>query len=141
MAHDVADVRWHSLQGLTGYFIDAMARMDFHGEYAKAHPVADTGAEFTLQHLTPRLASYINATTWHVPVRDLVNIYAKLYTDSSKSSSTPPRVPMESHLMYCMTTAFAASRIDYQLGQHLFGYYGRKSPFLVEDLVDYYKGG
>lgn len=139
MAHDVADVRWHSLQGLTGYFIDAMARMDFHGEYSKAHTVADTGAEFTLQHLTPRLASYINATTWHVPVRDLVNIYAKLYTDFMPSST--PRVPLESHLMYCMTTAFAASRIDYQFGQHLFGYYGHKSPFLVEDLVDYYKGG
>ncbi|CDS05661.1 hypothetical protein LRAMOSA08189 [Lichtheimia ramosa] len=139
MAHDVADVRWHSLQGLTGYFIDAMARMDFHGEYSKAHTVADTGAEFTLQHLTPRLASYINATTWHVPVRDLVNIYAKLYTDYMPSST--PRVPLESHLMYCMTTAFAASRIDYQFGQHLFGYYGHKSPFLVEDLVDYYKGG
>ncbi|KAI8139150.1 hypothetical protein BJV82DRAFT_628349 [Fennellomyces sp. T-0311] len=132
MSHDVADVRWHSLQGLKGYFMEAMAQMDFHGEFSQAHTAADTGAEFTLQHST-RL-NYINAT-WHVPVRDIVNIYARLYQNQSI------RVPSQDHLIYCMTTAFAASRIDIEFGRFMFGYYGAKSPFLVKELVDYYKGG
>ncbi|KAI9490285.1 hypothetical protein BDB00DRAFT_560866 [Zychaea mexicana] len=135
MSHDVADVRWHSLQGLKDYFIEAMAHMDFGGDYSKAHTAADTGAEFTLQHST-RL-NYINAT-WHVPVRDIVNIYARLYKNDANGSR---RIPHQDHLIYCMTTAFAASRIDLEFGRFLFGYYGSKSPFLIEELVDHYKGG
>ncbi|KAI9317430.1 hypothetical protein BX666DRAFT_2026717 [Dichotomocladium elegans] len=141
MSHDVADVRWHSLRGLENYFIDAMAQMNFHGSFSKAHRAADTGAEFTLQHAN-RLA-YINAT-WIVPVKDLVNIYKRLYKDKENASSTSgiaTRVPTEEHLIYCMATAFAASRMDLRFGRYMFGYYGSRSPFLVEEMVDYYKGG
>ncbi|KAI7847140.1 hypothetical protein BDC45DRAFT_26091 [Circinella umbellata] len=134
MSHDVADVRWHSLQGLKNYFIEAMAQMDFDGDYAKAHMAADTGAEFTLQHSST--LDYINAT-WHVPVQDIVHIYTRLYQQHDNQQ----KIPSSDHLIYCMTSAFAASRIDLELGRFLFSYYGSKSPFLIKELVDYYKGG
>ncbi|KAG2212417.1 hypothetical protein INT45_001557 [Circinella minor] len=95
---------------------------------------ADTGAEFTLQHSST--LDYINAT-WHVPVQDIVNIYTRLY----QHHENPQKIPSSDHLIYCMTSAFAASRIDLELGRFLFSYYGSKSPFLIEELVDYYKGG
>ncbi|KAI9247466.1 hypothetical protein BDA99DRAFT_525975 [Phascolomyces articulosus] len=135
MSHDVADVRWHSLQGLKSYFIEAMAEMDFHGDYEKAHMAADTGAEFTLQHSST--LNYINAT-WQVPVDDIVRIYERLYKNGQRQQT---KVPSSDHLIYCITSAFAASKMDLEFGRFLFGYYGSKSPFLIEELVDYYKGG
>ncbi|KAI8388764.1 uncharacterized protein BYT42DRAFT_561146 [Radiomyces spectabilis] len=132
MSHDMADVKWHSLGGLSNYFIEAMAHMDFHDNTASAHTAADTGAEFALRHST-KLA-YLNET-WKIPIRDLVQIYTRLYKDS------PSMIPSEGHLRYCMSIAFAAFKMDLKLGQHLFGYYGSKSPFLIEELNDYHKGG
>ena len=137
MSHDVADVRWHSLQGLQSYFIEAMAQMDFDGDYAKAHMAADTGAEFTLQHSST--LDYINAS-WHVPVQDIINIYTRLY-QHRRHHDGEQKIPTSDHLIYCMSSAFAASRIDLEFGRFLFSYYGSKSPFLIEELVDYYKGG
>ncbi|KAG0750346.1 hypothetical protein G6F57_000758 [Rhizopus arrhizus] len=132
MSHGMADVKWHSLGGLSDYFIIAMANSDFHGDMQEAHIAADTGAEFTLRHSNP--LSYLNKT-WKIPVDDIVEIYKRLYTNSS----TP--VPLKQHVQYCMAAAFAASKVDVEFGQWMFGYYGAKSPFLVEELYDYYKGG
>lgn len=134
MSHDVADVRWHSLQGLTGYFIQAMAHMNFDGSYNEAHTAADAGGEFTLRHFSH--LSYQNVM-WKIPLRDIIAIYARLY----KNNNQPTSIPHEEHLRYCVTTAFAASKIDRKFGKLMFGYYGHQSPFLVEEIVDFYKGG
>lgn len=134
MSHDVADVRWHSLQGLTGYFIQTMAHLNFRGSYNEAHTAADAGGEFTLQHFSHLL--YQNAT-WKIPLRDVIAIYTRLYKDNNQS--TP--IPDEEHLKFCVTTAFAASKMNHRFGKFLFGYYGRQSPFLVEQVVDFHKGG
>ncbi|KAI9486366.1 MAG: hypothetical protein EXX96DRAFT_548773 [Benjaminiella poitrasii] len=135
MSHGMADVKWHSLRGLSDYFIVAMAKSDFHNNGEEAHLAADAGGEFTLRHSNQ--LSYLNET-WQVPIKDIIEIYRRLYTNTRKSSS---RVPLESHLQYCMTTAFAASKIDVEFGRLMFGYYGSKSPFLIEELYDYYRGG
>lgn len=132
MSHGMADVKWHSLAGLTDYFIVAMANSDFHGDTKESHLAADTGAEFTLRHSSQ--LSYLNET-WHVPIKDIVEIYKRLY------SSGEQKVPLASHIQYCMAAAFAASKIDVEFGKLMFGYYGSKSPFLTEELYDYYKGG
>ncbi|RCI02894.1 Glycosylphosphatidylinositol specific phospholipase D1 [Rhizopus stolonifer] len=132
MSHGLADVKWHSLSGLSDYFIVAMANSDFHGNQKEAHTAADTGAEFTLRHSSP--LSYLNKT-WKIPIKDLVAIYKRLYAQSST------RVPLKEHIQYCMATAFAASKVDVEFGQWMFGYFGAKSPFLVEELYDYYRGG
>lgn len=128
----MADVKWHSLAGLSDYFIVAMANSDFHGDTKDSHLAADAGAEFTLRHSSH--LSYLNET-WHVPIKDIVEIYKRLY------SSGEQKVPLASHIQYCMTAAFAASKIDVEFGKLMFGYYGSKSPFLTEELYDYYKGG
>ena len=58
--------------------------------------------------------------------------------------------PSPSHNSFCFQRSHrllqpwlheAASRIDIEFGRFMFGYYGAKSPFLVEELIDYYKGG
>ncbi|KAG0169427.1 Glycosylphosphatidylinositol specific phospholipase D1 [Apophysomyces sp. BC1015] len=132
MSHDMADVKWHSLAGLRDYFIHAMAHMNFDGNIAKAHTAADTGAEFTLRHFSE--LAYLNET-WQVPVRDMINIYRRLY------DGTLIPIPSENDLKQCMTAGFLASKIDVKLGHIMFGYYGSKSPFLIEQLNDYHKGG
>ncbi|CAO3613680.1 unnamed protein product [Mucor hiemalis] len=133
MSHGMADVKWHSLAGLSDYFVVALANMNFHGNTQEAHMAADTGAEFTLRHSNK--LSYLNET-WQVPIKDMIEVYKRLYaTDEDK------RVPLNEHLQYCMTAAFAASKVDVAFGQLMFGYYGSKSPFLTEELYDYYKGG
>ncbi|KAG1113988.1 hypothetical protein G6F42_014312 [Rhizopus arrhizus] len=132
MSHGMADVKWHSLSGLQDYFIVAMAKSDFHGNVEESHIAADAGAEFTLRHSNK--LSYLNET-WKVPVNDIIEVYKRLYEPSGK------RVPLASHIQYCMAAAFAASKIDVEFGQLMFGYYGSKSPFLIEELYDYYRGG
>jgi hypothetical protein len=137
MSHGMADVKWHSLSGLQDYFIVAMANSDFHGNHKEAHLAADAGAEFTLRHSNK--LSYLNET-WQVPVKDIIEIYTRLYANDAYVTLNR-KVPLESHIQYCMTAAFAASKIDVEFGQLMFGYYGSKSPFLIEQLYDYYKGG
>ncbi|KAL0139993.1 hypothetical protein V8B55DRAFT_1503213 [Mucor lusitanicus] len=132
MSHGMADVKWHSLSGLQDYFIVAMAKSDFHGNAEESHIAADAGAEFTLRHSSK--LSYLNET-WKVPVNDIIEIYKRLYASSGQ------RVPLASHIQYCMAAAFAATKIDVEFGQLMFGYYGAKSPFLIEELYDYYRGG
>lgn len=133
MSHGMADVKWHSLSGLSDYFIVAMANSDFHGNTKDAHLAADAGAEFTLRHSNS--LSYLNET-WQVPVKDIIEIYKRLYSNGSDKN-----VPVASHLKYCMATAFAASKIDVEFGKLMFGYYGSKSPFLTEEMYSYYRGG
>lgn len=137
MSHGMADVKWHSLGGLQDYFIVAMANSDFHGNQQEAHLAADAGAEFTLRHSNS--LSYLNET-WQVPVKDIIEIYTRLYAIDAYVTLNR-EVPLESHIQYCMTAAFAASKIDVEFGQLMFGYYGSKSPFLIEQFYDYYKGG
>ncbi|ORZ02972.1 hypothetical protein BCR43DRAFT_559784 [Syncephalastrum racemosum] len=140
LSHGVADVRWHNMHGLTSYVIEAMAQLDFANDYPAAHEAADTGAEAVLQHFSQ--LDYQRNITWKVPVRDLVHIYERLYSNPEyKTVGMKHRVPRENHLSYCMTVGFMGSRMDLQFGRYMFGHYGPKSPFLVQELNDYYKGG
>ncbi|KAI8093053.1 uncharacterized protein BX664DRAFT_313143 [Halteromyces radiatus] len=132
MSHDVADVKWHSLNGLENYFIQAMSQLDFDGDYQKAHTVADTGAEFTLQHAAR--VGYLNET-WQVPLQDLVNIYELYYSNDNiyqqqqqQHLTNPfrPMIPLKDHLRYCMVAAFAGVKLDLKFGQWMFDYYGAK---------------
>lgn len=140
LSHGVADVRWHNMHGLTSYVIEAMAQLDFPNDYPAAHDTADTGAEAVLQRFSQ--LDYQRNITWKVPVRDLVHIYERLYSNSKYTAADKKhRVPRENHLSYCMTVGFMGSRLDLQFGRYMFGHYGPKSPFLVQELNDYYKGG
>lgn len=109
-----------------------MSAQNFHGNTAKAHVAADAGAEFTLRHSAE--LKYFNAT-WTVPVRDLANIYSQMY----KHTNLP--TPSEEDLRYCMQVGYTAFKADLKLGKYLFPYYGQQSPFLIENLDHYYRGG
>ncbi|KAI9286546.1 hypothetical protein BC943DRAFT_320918 [Umbelopsis sp. AD052] len=132
ISHDIADVFWHGLGGFQDGFIHAMSAQNFHGNTPKAHVAADAGAEFTLRHSAE--LKYFNAT-WTVPVRDLTNIYNQMY----KHTNIP--TPSEEDLRYCMQVGYTAFKADLKLGKYLFPYYGQQSPFLIENLDHYYRGG
>ncbi|CAO3622483.1 unnamed protein product [Cunninghamella blakesleeana] len=134
MSHDIADVKWHSLNNLENYFIQAMAQLDFDGDFQTAHTVADTGAEFVLRHSTN--LDYLNQK-WQIPLNDIVEIYTRYY----HSIDNPRPIPDKNHIRYCMTGAFASVKLDLSVGKHMYGTFGSKSPFLVDQLNNYHKGG
>ncbi|KAI9308169.1 hypothetical protein BJ944DRAFT_260770 [Cunninghamella echinulata] len=136
MSHDIADVKWHSLNHLEDYFIQAMSQLDFDGDFQMAHTVADTGAEFVLRHSTN--IDYLNQT-WQIPINDIIQIYTRYYDSIDK----PQPIPSKDHIRYCMTGAFAGFKLelDPSIGNYMHSYFGSKSPFLVDQLNDYHKGG
>ncbi|KAI8063573.1 hypothetical protein BC940DRAFT_307056 [Gongronella butleri] len=133
LSHDVADVKWHSLNGLKDYFIQAMAHMDFDGDEQAAHQVADTGGEAVLRHSAH--LDYL-ADQWELPLDDILRIYERLYNAHPGTA-----VPNAEHVRYCMMRAFAGIKLDVGLAKYLFNFYGAKSPFLVTQLDDYHSGG
>lgn len=128
----MADVFWHGLGGFQESFIHAMAAQNFRGNIQKAHMAADTGADFTLRHASE--LKYFNVT-WAVPVRDLANIYRQMY------NHTDIPTPSEEDLRYCMRVGYTAFKAELQLGKYFFPYYGQQSPFLIENLNVYHRGG
>ena len=57
IAHDVADVVWHSLDIDQG-FIDTMGELNFHGSYGNAHTVADPGGDVVNLYELPYPTAY-----------------------------------------------------------------------------------
>ncbi|CAG8451243.1 6545_t:CDS:10 [Paraglomus occultum] len=125
-SHDVADVSWHSLRMRNG-FIRVMADINFGGDYAKAHTVADNGGEFTLSHMSK--LDYL-LDIWEAPLSDIKEIYAKMGLQAR---------PEE--MSYCIQKAFTAQQANKRLGKHFFAVYGQQSPFLIEQFTSYYRGG
>ena len=82
----VADINWHSLQGLHDGYLDVLskfhlrydapfipaAKISFHGSYGAAHDYADV-ADDMIGVFEWNVTSY--ATEWYVLVVDLVEIY------------------------------------------------------------------
>jgi glycosylphosphatidylinositol phospholipase D len=125
-------VFWHGLGGFQESFINAMAMQNFHGDTAEAHTAADAGAEFTLRHSAE--LQYFNST-WTVPARDLANIYRRMHTKLDDTA------PSEADIGYCMRVGYVAFKADLKMGKYLFPHYGQQSPFLIENLNHYHRGG
>ena len=80
----VADINWHSLQGLHDGFLEALGdifhvylsfsagKISFHGSFGTAHDYGDV-ADDMIGVFEWNVTSY--ATEWYVPVVDLVEIY------------------------------------------------------------------
>jgi hypothetical protein len=128
----MADIFWHGLGGFQESFIYAMGAQNYKGNIAKAHSAADTGGEFTLRHSAG--LEYFNVT-WAVPVRDLAIIYRQM------NNKTKIPTPSEEDLGYCMKVGYTAFKADLKLGKYLFPYYGQQSPFLIENINHYHRGG
>ncbi|RIA90534.1 hypothetical protein C1645_151855 [Glomus cerebriforme] len=126
VSHGVADVTWHSI-GIDSGFIRTMADLNFMNSYEEAHEVADTGGEFTLSHMTN--LDYLG-DKWSFPINDLVEIYRRTN-----------RIVDGNQLAGCAKRAFAAAQANKRFGKLFFAYYGEKSPFLIEQIELYHKGG
>lgn len=127
-SHMVADVSWHSL-GIQQGFLRTMGAIDFHGSYSEAHSAGDFGgdvlsqSEFNFNYLARR---------WYVPVKDLLEIYKKLYG----------REVITKHVIVeCSYLQFLEMHGEMLAISKLYPTYSRKSPFLVEQFQEYFLGG
>ncbi|RIB06471.1 hypothetical protein C2G38_2253190 [Gigaspora rosea] len=127
VSHGVADVSFHSLGGIHDGFIATMAEINFKRDINAAHSAADTGGEFTLSHMVD--LDYLE-DEWQVPVDDIIEIYKRINKTASKR-----------HINYCIKQAFTAMQANKKFGKLFFSTYGEKSPFLIEKLEEYYRGG
>ncbi|KAF9951379.1 Glycosylphosphatidylinositol specific phospholipase D1 [Mortierella alpina] len=127
VSHSLGDLSWHGLRGLDAGFIRALAESSFGSDYAKAHTLADVGAEFVLSHMSPM--NHL-LSSWKVPVRDITEIYKRM------GYNVPGMV-----LTHCMRNGFAGAQANARLGSQLFPVYASKSPFLVEQVEPYPMGG
>ncbi|RHZ83591.1 hypothetical protein Glove_91g49 [Diversispora epigaea] len=126
VSHGTADVSWHGI-GIHSGFIRAMSEMNFNRNWETAHSAADLGGEFTISHMAN--LDYLE-DKWKVPVDDLIEIYKR--TNQSV---------LRKHIDYCVKQAYAAIQANKRFGKMFFSYYGEKSPFLIERLEDYHRGG
>ncbi|XP_060045275.1 phosphatidylinositol-glycan-specific phospholipase D isoform X2 [Erinaceus europaeus] len=127
-SHMAADISWHSL-GIEQGFLRTMGAIDFHGSYSDAHSAGDFGgdvlsqSEFNFNYL---------ARHWYVPVKDLLEIYKKLYG----------REVITKHVIVdCSYLQFLEMHGELLAVSKLYPTYSKKSPFLVEQFQDYFLGG
>ncbi|KAF9435649.1 Glycosylphosphatidylinositol specific phospholipase D1 [Entomortierella beljakovae] len=127
VSHQLGDMSWHALMGLDSGFIRAVANTSFDGDYTKGHTLADIGAEFVLSHMS-KMDHLL--TSWKVPVKDISQIYKRM------GYLVPGPV-----LSHCMRNGFAGAQANARLGSQLFPVYASKSPFLIEQVINYPIGG
>ena len=72
VSHQVADISWHGLEGLSDGFLPVLANLGFHGSYDIAHDFGDI-ADDMIGVFEWDVTSY--ATEWYVPVEDIMEIY------------------------------------------------------------------
>ncbi|KFP85776.1 PREDICTED: phosphatidylinositol-glycan-specific phospholipase D [Acanthisitta chloris] len=127
-SHMVADISWHSL-GIDQGFLKAMGEIDFHGSYSEAHSAGDFGGDVVSQFELD--FSYL-ASNWYVPVKDLASIYKEFYGEEIITEST---------ITDCTYLLFLELHGERLAVGKLFPTYASKSPFLVENLHEYFLGG
>ncbi|XP_031802639.1 phosphatidylinositol-glycan-specific phospholipase D isoform X1 [Sarcophilus harrisii] len=128
MSHMVADVSWHSL-GIEQGFLQTMGEIDFHGSYQDAHSVGDFGGD-VLSHFELNL-NYLGRK-WYIPVKDLMGIYKQLYGKE---------VITKKAIIDCSYLQFLELYGEILVLSKLYPNFAKKSPFLVEQLQDYFLGG
>eukprot|EP00794_Sanderia_malayensis_P010957 gene10957-12118_t len=129
VSHEVADISWHSL-GIDQGFIRAMADVNFHGVFGNAHSNADAGGDMVSQLEGDDIA--IQQYKWHVPSKDLYEIYKEYY---GQEKVTQKVIESCSELLYLEWLG------EKLAGAKLFKMFAKKSPFLVEQLHNYFLGG
>lgn len=129
VSHHIADVNWHSLGGLTEGFIEAQGQQDFNGSFSEAHTNADTGGELLIPYEQEMTSWY--SWVYYFPLEDLTTIY-RLY---GYTSMTPQHMWLGTRLL---TLGGIAGRVA---GWLLAERFAKNSPFIMEQLQDYFSGG
>ncbi|CAG5121091.1 unnamed protein product, partial [Candidula unifasciata] len=129
-SHQVADVSWHSL-GIDQGFLQTMAKTDFHGDFPSAHTAGDLGGDvLNLFQLNLNYSDIFGE--WYIPVEDLLLIYRDL---NGTEQVTEDVIVTCSKLLYLTKIAERVALKKY------FPISARHSPFLVDQLYDYFLGG
>ncbi|XP_060608003.1 phosphatidylinositol-glycan-specific phospholipase D-like isoform X2 [Ruditapes philippinarum] len=130
VSHQVADILWHSL-GIDQGFLQAMANINFHGQFDLAHPVGDFGGDILTEY--EMNTTYIPLEEgWYFPLDDLYNIYISYYGNEK----IPKNIIQE-----CTLTLFLRRLAEQIAAKELFPEYAEKSPFLVDQFEQYFIGG
>ncbi|KAL5022389.1 hypothetical protein ScPMuIL_001544 [Solemya velum] len=130
VSHQTSDILWHSL-GIKQGFLQTMSKVNFHGSFPDAHTVGDLGGE-VLNAFEMDLGYIDVVEQWYVPVDDLFHIYEEFY---GKTRIQKDVIIECSTLMYLERLG-----VKIALGK-LFPYTANKSPFLVEELSNFFLGG
>lgn len=131
-SHQTADVTWHAIRLPTG-FLAALAGVDFGGDWEAAHTNLDVGGDFLMAARLGRLPEESRqwiASSWVVPVDDLVAIYQRIGRSVSRTL-----------LRYCCMRGLAAMRSELALGGSLYETFAAKSPMMMDEIDGYYLGG
>ena len=125
----VADVSWHSLEGLKDGMIRMLAETSYDGKYNPAHTYADFVGDIVgiMEWNTTMIDQ------WYVPVNDLHNIFIEYYGDDR--GITP-------NLISTCTLMLLAGRIaEQELGAAIYPIEVIQAPLFLDVLQDYYLGG
>ena len=128
VSHDVADIDWHGLAGVREGLIDVMSRQEFNGNWQAAHGVADTGGDIVQGY--ERDMNWL-ASSWYVPLEDAAAVYQRMGYAGVTAEVLLPRT-------FLLFLGAQANKLG---GFLLFPDYASASPFLVEQLQDYFVGG
>ncbi|CAN6673837.1 hypothetical protein TRVA0_049S00804 [Trichomonascus vanleenenianus] len=132
LTHQVADVSWHSL-GLRQGMLQMLAHKEFGGDFARAHPVLDTGGDLIFVRRLLNSGEDYNwlSTSWTWPRNDVVEIFKRMGYPGVTASG----------LDYCMVRGQAALRAELSFARAGFIAYASQSPTLYSELESYYLGG
>lgn len=131
LTHQVSDVSWHSL-GIHQGLLCAMADREFDGDYDSAHSCLDTGGDMIQMHKL--ISSEDNYDwlfdPWDYSLTDIQGILQPLGYHITRPQ-----------LSYCMSRGQAALKAEKNVAEAGYRMYARRSPFLYDELNDYYAGG
>ncbi|MDP8224300.1 MAG: zinc dependent phospholipase C family protein [Candidatus Lernaella stagnicola] len=130
ISHANADLDWHGLGGVDEGTIDVMSEQEFHGDWNAAHGIADTGGEFIDRY--ERDMDWLELR-WYFPFADIVAVYERYGYEPGYITEEVLRPRT-----FMLFLGALANRLG---GWLLYPDYARQSPFLVEELNDYFIGG
>jgi glycosylphosphatidylinositol phospholipase D len=128
VAHSIADIHWHSMEGVEEGFIEAMAQAEFHGDFGASHDVADTDGDFLNDY--ERGLSEL-ASSWWFPLDDLAAVYQELGYTNVTPDVLAPRTFM----------LFLGALGQKLAARFLWPFFADNSTFLAEQFLDYFAGG
>ena len=131
ISHQVADISWHSMEGLKDGYLSVLANTAFHGDFGAAHGYGDV-ADDMIGVFEWNVTSY--AYEWYVPVQDLRLIYNDYYGESSN-------IMTEEVINTCSGMLLIGRLGEQIIGRSLYYYYAKKAPVMLDMLRDYFLGG
>ncbi|EDO37905.1 predicted protein [Nematostella vectensis] len=130
VSHQMADVTWHSL-GIKQGFLRTMGDVNFFGSFPAAHSVGDKGGDLINTFEGDTKPVPLSMDKWFVPTKDLAIIYNEYYGKE---------VITEEEIKVCTGIIFLGWLGEKIAGAKIFKKYASASPFLTEQLHEYFQG-